>query len=168
MKRFITVTALILCICLSSFVIYGCENSSKNTTLPTDITSTDNNTCSAERQQEITILLENWASAYSTHDLILYNDCVSENLEYPDNSENKVTLTENYFDTVTNCEIINVNFESCKVSEVKTYTVPVEYTITYNNNFKEENGLTKGKNNISVTMVIKESSTGEFYITEIN
>lgn len=167
MKRIFKTTILIFCFCLSLFTVCSCRNSTKDNTSSTEVTSTNSN-CSIEAQQGITTLLENWANAYATHNLLMYNDCVSENLEYPDTSVNEVYLTQNYFDTVTACEIKNIDFESCKETETKTYTIPVEYTITYNNDFKEENGLTKGQNSISATMVIKENSAGEFYITEIN
>ena len=91
----------------------------------------------------------------------------TEIMEFADNSEHNQPHTANYFDTVTDCKIIDVDFGNAKTSEDKIHTIPVKYTITYNEDFKEENGLKKGENALSATISIKENSAGYLFICDV-
>lgn len=128
---------------------------------------TENSVIEEYKQQEMADLLEMWAFAYSTHDFLTYNDCVDTKLEFADNSKFDQPITENYFDTVTNCEILNIDFANAQETDEKQYTISVEYSITYNEEFKEENGLKQGENLISSTMTIQENGAGNFFISNI-
>lgn len=164
MKKKILAVFMVLCFCTCFVSITGCNSSEP---IQQSKYAYNNGKIDIQTQQYIEQLIENWAAAYKTHDLMLYNDCVSDKLKYRDNSENNVEETKNYFDTVTDCTITYIDFKSAKKSDNKVYSLPVSYNITYNEKFKEENGLKTGENNIKVVMVIKESSGSKFYIDDI-
>ena len=164
MKNRIILAVLMALLILSST---ACSNADSVETAPTSPYITESSVIEEDKQQEIAKLLEMWAFAYSTHDILTYNDCVTMELEFPDNSEHNQPHTANYFDTVTDCKIIDIDFENAKNSEDKIYTIPVKYTITYNDDFKEENGLNKGENTIPATISIKENSAGYLFICGI-
>lgn len=168
------ILCLILCVCIICPFVVGCgnsttkdEKSTEKTTEEIEITLSDKSEISKEEQEQIAYLLKNWAYSYSTHYLIGYNDCVSEKLRYGDNSTDNIPRTENYFDTVSGCSVVNVDFENGKKIDENTFQVKVNYIIVYNNYFKEENNLKRGKNNITSNMTIKQSVTGEYYIDNI-
>ena len=158
---------LAVLVALSIFSATACSNTESEETAPTSPYITESSIIEEYKQQEIANLLERWTFSYSTHDLLTYNDCVTMELEFPDNSEHNQPHTANYFDTVTDCKIIDIDFKNAKTSEDKIYTIPVKYTITYNEEFKEENGLRKGENTVSATMSIKENSVGYLFISGI-
>lgn len=158
---------LVVVIALSILSLTACGNTESSETASASPYITENSIIEEYKQQEIADLLEMWAFAYSTHDLLKYNDCVSIDLEFPDNSEHNQPHTANYFDTVTDCKVMDIDFENTKTNDEKIHAVPVKYTITYNEDFKEENGLKQGENTISATMLIKENSAGDFFICGI-
>ena len=164
MKNRIILVVLMTLLILSST---ACSNADSGETAPTSPYITESSVIEEDKQQEIAKLLEMWVFAYSTHDVLTYNDCVTMELEFPDNSEHNQPHTANYFDTVTDCKIIDIDFENAKTSEDKIYTIPVKYTITYNEDFKEENGLKKGENTLSATISIKENSARYLFICGI-
>ncbi|MEE0929494.1 MAG: hypothetical protein UIM53_00680 [Acutalibacteraceae bacterium] len=167
MKKTTLVMVLSIFIALLPVVVTGCGNNEETSSVITGEYIYADSEISPEKQKEIEQILETWAYAYTTHYLLIYNECVGENLEYTDNSTKSVPHTENYFDTVTDCKITNIDFKQAKITDEKVYSIPVSYTITYNDKFKEENGLKKGKNSLSVLMSVKENGVGEFYIDEI-
>lgn len=167
MNKITLVMALAIFVALLPVAVTGCGNNEETSSVITGEYVYADSEISPEKQKNIEQLLETWAYAYTTHYLLVYNECVSENLEYSDNSAKSVPRTENYFDTVTDCKITNIDFKQAKITEEKVYSIPVNYTITYNDKFKEENGLKKGKNSLSVVMSVKENGVGEFYIDEI-
>ncbi|MEE0264452.1 MAG: hypothetical protein UD936_02400 [Acutalibacteraceae bacterium] len=164
MKNKIISAVLIALLALSSA---ACNNTKTEETAPASPYITASSVIEEYKQQDIAKLLELWAFSYSTHDTLQYNDCVTEELEYPDNSGYNQPYTTNYFDTVTDCKVTDIDFENAKASEDKIYAIPVKYTITYNQHFKEENGLKKGENSLSATMSIQEVSGGYFIICGI-
>ncbi len=164
MKNKIILAVLASLLMLSST---ACSNTEGGQTAPTSPYITANSIIEESKQQEIADLLERWGFAYSTHDILTYNDCVTMELEFADNSEHNQPHTANYFDTVTDCKIIDVDFGNAKTSEDKIHTIPVKYTITYNEDFKEENGLKKGENALSATISIKENSAGYLFICDV-
>lgn len=156
-----------LLITLSILSTTACKNSDSEDATSTNPYITESSIIEEYKQQEISDLLKIWAFSYSTHDFLQYNDCVSMDLEFPDNSEFDQPYTANYFDTVTACEILDIDFENAQTNDKKIYTVPVQYSITYNEDFKEENGLKQGKNIISAIISIQENSAGSFFICSI-
>lgn len=164
MKNKIIVAVLIA---LSILSTTACGNAESGETTSTSPYITESSVIEEYKQQEIADLLEMWAFAYSTHDFLKYNDCVTMDLEFPDNSEHNQPYTANYFDTVTACEILNIDFENAKTNDKKIHTIPVKYSITYNEDFKEENGLKQGENIISATISIQENGAGYFFICGI-
>ena len=167
MKKATIVIILSIFMALFPVVAVGCSGNEETSSVITGEYINADSEISPERQKEIEQLLETWAYAYATHYLLIYNDCVSEELEYIDNSTKTVDRTQNYFDTVTDCKIINIDFQQAKVTDEKMYSIPVSYTITYNNDFIEDKWLKKGKNTLSVIMSVKENGVGEFYIDDI-
>ncbi|MEE1280991.1 MAG: hypothetical protein UHK60_01885 [Acutalibacteraceae bacterium] len=155
---------LAVLVALSILSATACSNTEGGETTPTSPYITESSIIEEDKQQEIATLMDRWAFSYSTHDLLTYNDCVTMELEFADNSEHNQPHTANYFDTVTDCKIIDVDFKNAKNSEDKIYNIPVKYTITYNEDFKEENGLKKGENTLSATISIKENSAGYLFI----
>lgn len=164
MKNKIILAVLVALLILSAT---ACGNSEGEETAPTSPYITESSIIEEYKQQEIANLLERWAFSYNTHDLLTYNDCVTMELEFADNSEHNQPHTANYFDTVTDCKIMDIDFKNAKTSEDKIYNIPVKYTITYNEDFKEENGLKKGENTLSATISIKENSAGYLFICDI-
>lgn len=167
MKKTTLVMVLAIFVALLPVAATGCGNNEETSSVITGEYVYAGSEISPEKQKNIEQLLDMWAYAYTTHYLLVYNECVSENLKYSDNSTKSVPRTENYFDTVTDCKITNIDFKQAKIAKEKVYSIPVNYTITYNDKFKEENGLKKGKNSLSVVMSVKENGVGEFYIDEI-
>lgn len=163
MKRKIITAVLVM---LTAFSATACGNAEESTT-PTSPYIAESSAIEQYKQQEIADLLEMWAFAYSTHDLLTYNDCVDTNLEFADNSKFDQPITENYFDPVTACEILNIDFTNAQKTDETHYVVDVKYSITYDEEFKEENGLKQGENLISSTMTFTENSAGDFFISDM-
>jgi|GEM_PF-1989344 len=164
MTKKLLMIIITVCICLGSLCLTGCG--SNEVSLESRFIDT-NSKIDEQTQEYITLLIESWTSAYKNHDLLLYNDSVCNKLEYSNSSKEESNKTKNFFDTVTDCEIINIDFTNAKIAKEKQYIIDVAYTITYNDDFKEENGLKKGKNTVDAQLTINESSNSQFYIDDI-
>lgn len=165
MKKKILAALLALCIC--TVFLAGCSEGKE------DIASEEKYVVSdsiipEEKQKSIEHLIEIWAFAYKTHDLLNYNDSVAEALEFGDNSEGQNNRTKNYFDTITDCQIINIDFSEAKAIEKNKFSIPVKYTITFNDKFKEDSKLKQGKNTVNAVFTVAENSGNDFYISDIN
>ena len=159
----------IVAMCISLSLIFtagcGCNHASNSTDLSS--ISKENSQLTNEDVEGIENLMELWSVSYATHYLTMYNECVSSDLAYGDNSKNDNDRTTNFFDTVTDCIIDEIHINKAKKIDEATIKVPVDYTITCNDKFEETETLKKGKNKISAYMTIKRSVTGSYYIDSI-
>ena len=161
------ILAALLALCICTVFLAGCSEEKE------DIASEEKYVVSdsiipEEKQKSIEHLIEIWAFAYKTHDLLNYNDSVAEALEFGNNSERQNNRTKNYFDTVTDCQIINIDFSEAKAIEKNKFSIPVKYTITFNDKFKEDGQLKQGKNTVNAVFTVAENSGSDFYISDIN
>ncbi len=165
MKKKILAALLALCIC--TVFLAGCSEEKKDIASEEKYVVSDS-IISEEKQRSIEHLIEIWAFAYKTHDLLNYNDSVADALEFGDNSDGKNSRTNNYFETVTDCQIINIDFSEASAIEENKFSVPVKYTISFNDKFKEDSQLKQGKNTVNAVFTIAENSGNDFYISDIN
>jgi len=165
MKKKILAALLALCIC--TVFLAGCSEGKKDIASEEKYVVSDS-IISEEKQRSIEHLIEIWAFAYKTHDLLNYNDSVADALEFGDNSDGKNSRTNNYFETVTDCQIINIDFSEASAIEENKFSVPVKYTISFNDKFKEDSQLKQGKNTVNAVFTIAENSGNDFYISDIN
>ena len=166
MKKKILAALLALCIC--TVFLAGCSEGRKDIASEEKYVVSDSIISRREAKKHRTSYRDLGICIQDSHDLLNYNDSVADALEFGDNSDGKNSRTNNYFETVTDCQIINIDFSEASAIEENKFSVPVKYTISFNDKFKEDSQLKQGKNTVNAVFTIAENSGNDFYISDIN